>query len=311
MNWSKVQDLGGGRARGVLPTGRDRGIALWSIRGSRPGPTLVLTAGVHGCEYVGVVTLRRLFEQLKPEELAGRVLLLPLVNPSGFYAGAKQVVPEDGKNLNRVFPAPENGTASERIARAVQDHIYPEVDFLLDLHGGDANEAMMPLVFFPADAALTVTAAARECARHLEVDCRIPSTARDGLYSCAARQGIPALLLEMGGQGLWTEELVERELRSIRSLMARLGMGGMPRIWERQREAAETRYVTACSDGLWFPRVKPGQPVEKGETLGVLEDLDGVPLQTVQAEWDGVVWYHTVALGVSAREALVAYGRWV
>ena len=31
----------------------------------------------------------------------------------------------------------------------------------------------------------------------------------------------------------------------------------------------------------------------------------------VQAEWDGVVWYHTVALGVSAGEALVAYGRWV
>lgn len=62
-------------------------------------------SGVHGCEYVGVQALRRLAVELDPAELSGNVILLPLANPTGFYAGAKQVVPEDGVNLNRASPA--------------------------------------------------------------------------------------------------------------------------------------------------------------------------------------------------------------
>ena len=85
------------------------------------------------------------------------MILLPLVNGEGFYSGSKQVVPSDGKNINRVFPPPEEGTPAQEVARTVVEQIYPEGDFLLDLHGGDVNEAMTPLVFYPATAAPEVT----------------------------------------------------------------------------------------------------------------------------------------------------------
>ncbi len=309
MNLLHWNDLGGGRGKGLLPVKGGDGLPVWMLQGAAPGPTLVLTAGVHGCEYVGIVALRRLFESLSPADLRGRVILLPLVNAEGFYAGSKQVVPGDGKNINRVFPPPADGTRAENIARAVVEEIYPEADFLLDLHGGDVNEAMTPLVFYPATAAPEVTAQAREAAQHLEVLYRIPSTAKNGLYSYAAQRGIPALLMEMGGMGLWTEEQVESELRGIRSLMGFLTMGPESVPNGAQKEMTEMRYVEADVRGMWFPVIQPGLSVAAGQVLGRLEDLDGNLLQTVRAAFDGLVLYHTVSLGVAAGDALVAYGR--
>lgn len=298
-----------GRITGTLPVRAGPGLPVWMVCGESDGPTLVLTAGVHGCEYVGILALRQLFAQLSPARLRGRVILLPLVNGEGFYAGSKRVVPSDGKNINRVFPPPAEGTIAQEIARTVVEQIYPEADFLLDLHGGDVNEAMTPLVFFPATAAPDVCAQARAAAQHLEVMYRIPSTARNGLYSYAAQQGIPAVLMEVGGMGLWTERQVELELRSIRSLMGFLDMGPAPVKNTRQQEAEEMCYVEAETSGLWFPEVQPEQGIAAGQTLGRIEDLEGRILQTVRARWDGVALYHTLSLGVTAGDPLVAYGR--
>ena len=86
----------------------------------------------------------------KIEERISRVILLPLANPSAFYAGAKQVVPEDGVNLNRAFPGNSAGPLSARLAFALEAALYPEADLLADLHSGDCSETLHPLVFFPA-----------------------------------------------------------------------------------------------------------------------------------------------------------------
>ena len=296
------------RTRAMLPAG-ERLLNVWTVTGVQPGPTLVITAGVHGCEYVGILALRKLFSLIQPETLRGRLLLLPLVTEEGFYAGAKGIVPEDGKNINRIFPARPDGTAADRIAMAVQTQIYPEADFILDLHGGEANERMLPLVFFPKDASPKANALSRQAASYLQVDVRIPSTAKNGLYSHAARCGIPAVLMEVGGLGLWTDGEVERDLAGIRNLMGFLGMGGEARPNTAQMEARETLYLEAEADGLWFPHIRPGQKVTRDALLGVLEDLEGNPLQTIRAAWDGIIWYHTAALGVRKGDPLIAYGR--
>ena len=87
----------------------------------------------------------------------------------------------------------------------------PEADFLLDLHGGDWNEELAPLVFFPCGAGQTVEQETRRAAQALSVSMRVCSTARNGLYSWAAQKGIPALLLERGGNGRWTPEEVDAD----------------------------------------------------------------------------------------------------
>ena len=118
--------LPGERKNVPLPVPDAPSLNALCLCGAAPGKTLVVTAGVHGCEYVGIQALRRLAADLDPARLSGNVILLPLANPSAFYAGAKQVVPEDGVNLNRAFPGNSAGPLSARLAFALETALYPE-----------------------------------------------------------------------------------------------------------------------------------------------------------------------------------------
>lgn len=135
-----------------LPVPGGAPLEAWLLCGAHPGKTLVVTAGVHGCEYVGILALQKLAETLDCATLFGQVILLPLVNSKGFFAGVKQLNPADGRNLNREFPGKADGTETQRMAWTIEKLLYPEADFLLDLHGGDWNEELAPLVFFPCGA---------------------------------------------------------------------------------------------------------------------------------------------------------------
>lgn len=285
-------------------------IPLWSVGGSEPGPTLVLTAGIHGCEYVGILAARRLFEYLDPADLKGNILILPAVNEQGFYEGLKQVVPGDQNNLNRAFPGNSRGGDSEQMAYVMEKQLYPIADFLIDLHSADINERIEPLVFFSKIAEETVVAQSRAAANCMQVNYRIPSTSRNGYYSYAALQGVPGVLLEIGSQGMWTEEEVQRCVGSVRTLLAHLGMTKEDeKPAPGQQEALESVYEEALDSGLWYPQVMEGKSFKKGTVLGILEDMDGRKIQEIIARFDGMVIYYTVSLGVSKDDPLVAYCR--
>lgn len=294
------------------------------ICGVHPGKTLVVTAGVHGCEYPGIEAVRELGSELNPAELWGAVILLPLLNESGFSAGSKQTVPEDGVNLNRAFPGDEDGTAAFRIAAAIERQVYPEADFLLDLHSGDCNEMVMPFGFFPAYASESVTSRSRAASDSLSLPYRVASSAKNGLYSWAAQCGIPALLLERGGAGKWTRAEVEAYKANVYELMEHLEMMEKPgeSLGEHLGENCETLntgrnqqieitnmvYLEAPAAGFWYPAVKEGQQVRKGGLLGELKDMDGRMIEQFHAQFDGIVLYYTFVLGVKAGDPLVAYG---
>ncbi len=116
MKFMRLSDLKAGSGEKqtlLLPVTSPYPVEMTVICGCRPGKTLVVTAGVHGCEYVGIETLNQLKKELNPAALSGRVILLPLVNPEGFYHGSKQTIPADGQNLNRMFPGKSDGTFSK------------------------------------------------------------------------------------------------------------------------------------------------------------------------------------------------------
>ena len=110
--------------------------------GNQPGKTLVVTAGVHGDEYVGIQAVRELLAQLSPGELSGQVIFVPVVNAGGFFAGTYRV-PEDGENLNRCFPGAKGETYTWNMASALEAALYPQADFLVggsvDLYGSLAE----------------------------------------------------------------------------------------------------------------------------------------------------------------------------
>lgn len=289
-------------------TGQIRGVAFC---GKNEGKTLLITAGVHGGEYVGIETAMRLINELETNKMFGNVVICPVINTDGFYSGVKQISTIDGKNLNREFPGNENGTISQKIAFDIEKYLYPIADFIVDLHGGDINEKLTPIIFFPYASGEDIKIYVRDIASRMSVDFRVGSYAENGLYSYATKKGIPAMLYERGSHGMWSEEDVLTEKEDMYKLMEILGIikeGYDIDINLNQREITKAEYEQADSDGCWYPYFTNGDEIKKGELLGVLKSIDGEIIQRVEAKFDASVLYYTLSLGVRKNDTLMAYG---
>lgn len=96
--------------------GETRPVAV--IRGADKGPRVLVTAGIHGCEFVGIETARRLAIELagRSGAVRGTVTIVACVNPGAMRARIPALNPADGLNINRMFPGDAGGSASRRIA---------------------------------------------------------------------------------------------------------------------------------------------------------------------------------------------------
>lgn len=315
----------------TVPGSNERSILLTACCGKEEGKSLFISSGVHGCEYVGIEALRRLIREIEPEHIRGNLLMLPLLNSGGFYKGLKQLMPEDGKNLNRVFPGDEHGSYSERLAALIENELYPHADFWLDLHGGDIQEELQPLVFYSVEGSDSVNKASLSAARSLSVPYRVQSHAKNGLYSHAVQRGIPALLLERGSRGEWSEAEVKSELLDIISLMkkldiitdaspdekrllARLGLAdeaadksSSSYAGSQQRDISNAVYIDSEIECLWYPKIRLHDKLEPGTVLGELREFDGSLIKELRSEFSGIVMYYSLSLGVEKGSPLIAY----
>jgi len=82
------------------------------VNGTEPGPTLCLTAAVHGDELNGIEMVRRVLHEIDPENLSGAVIGVPIVNVQGFRRGSRYL--PDRRDLNRYFPGNPSGSAAAR-----------------------------------------------------------------------------------------------------------------------------------------------------------------------------------------------------
>lgn len=278
-----------------------------AINGCRPGKTVLITAGVHGDEYPGIAASIRVAGELKPEEISGKILFVHCVNISGFYKRSR-CVPEDGGNLNANFPGKPGGSVSERIADLFVKSIFPQTDFVLDLHSGSISEPLEPCLFFPGTG--EARRASLEAAKAVNVQYLISSSARTGLYSYAASVGIPGVLIERGHSGECREEWVAGDMGDIYRVLNYLGITKAEKEVKmcRRQVCTETIYLEADLDGLWYNAVTAGQRLKSGDFLGRIENFYGEVLREYRAEKDGVVFYHTSGLPIKKGDALVAYG---
>ena len=139
----------GEKAQGKIKiTGYGIAMPATVICGVKDGPTILITAGIHSAEYVGIQAAMELAKEFQPEELKGNVIIVPLVNVSGFEHRTMSLVYEDGKNLNRVFPGDPEGTAADRIAYTIVTKLFSIADYYIDLHSGDGFEQLHPYVYY-------------------------------------------------------------------------------------------------------------------------------------------------------------------
>ena len=86
----------------------------------------------------GQIALAKLIRTLEPEQITGRVIILPAANLPAAMAGTR-VSPIDGGNLNREFPGNPEGTVTSRIAHYIESVLLPMCDGFHDLHSGGAS----------------------------------------------------------------------------------------------------------------------------------------------------------------------------
>ena len=289
--------------------GRASRLPMWLIKGSADGPTLVVTAGVHGAEYASIAAALELGRSLDPKDLRGQVIVVPVVNMPSFRARSIYVCPLDGKNLNRVFPGHALGTASQQIADWVFTNVIRQAEYYVDLHGGDLIEALIPFTIFFRSGNPRVDQLSLEMAQVFGIPYLVRSETPGSTFCAAAGAGIPSILAEAGGQGIWTPEDVARHTDGLRRLMRYLAMipGGAP---EPLPSTLLERFLWLRSEqeGFWYPGVAVGEEVRSGQELGRVTDYEGRVLQQAISPADGRVLFIVTSLAINNTDPLLAVG---
>ena len=284
-------------------------LPMWLVNGAEPGPTLVVTAGVHAAEYASIAAALDLGRSLDAAVLHGRAIVVPVMNMPAFSARSIYVCPLDGRNLNRVFPGDAHGTASEQIAAWVFGHVIAQADYYVDLHGGDLIEALVPFTIFFRSGDDRVDQASMALAKAFGIRYLVSSETPGSTLSAATRAGVPSILAESGGQGIWTAEDVARHTNGLNRVLRHLRMlaGSAP---EPTAFTMLEQFLWLRSDhaGFWYPAVAVGDRVAAGQDLGHVTDGEGHVLQTAISPADGHVLFIVSSLAINKSDPLLAVG---
>jgi predicted deacylase len=284
-------------------------LPLWLIHGDETGPTLVVTGGVHAAEYASIAAALELGQSLDAKGLRGRVIVVPVVNLPGFAARSIYVCPLDGKNPNRVFPGDAGGTGTEQLADWVFRNIIAQADYYVDLHGGDMIEALVPFTIFFRTGNEQVDAVSLEMAKVFGLHYLVASGSAGSTISAASRAGIPAILTESGGQGIWTAEQVADHTNGLQRLLRHLKMIDGPAPEPTPFTLLEKfHWLRSEHEGFWYPQVEVGATVRAGQELGCIKNWEGNVLQVGVSPGAGTVLFIVSSLAIHRDDPLFAVG---
>ena len=280
------------------------------VRGRAAGPTLAVSAGIHAAEYPPIEAATRLARELDPGRLAGTVIVVPLVNTPGFFVRSIYVNPRDGRNLNRSFPGSPDGSASERVAHFLLEQVIVGCDAYVDLHCGDMIEALVPFAGYHLTGREEVDRASRSLSEAFGIEHVIAGRSVDlpgTAYANAALRGVPALLAEVGQQGVYEQRSVERLLEGVRAVLAHLGMlpGVPPPGRGPRREFSRFSWLYADASGTFHPSIAVGEEVSEGQPVGEIRDLFGEPLRRLRAPASGPVLFLVTSLAINHGDPLL------
>lgn len=302
----------GEKWNGFLTIGGEFELPAAVFCGEKPGKTVLITAGIHAEEYVGIQAAVELSHRLKAEKIAGTVIIVKLVSREAFEQRSGSEGYEDGKNLNRVFPGKQDGTQTERLAWAIEKELLSLADYYIDLHSGDSYEQLTPYIYYAGEAQEEVVSQSRKMAEQADVPYMVRSeVSTGGCYNYAATLGIPSVLIERGQMGAWTQEETHSTGRDVRNILCSLGIYQGKRDYRNYYplEVEDVCYQFAAQTGLWYPQKSPGDMIRQGEVLGIVKNYEGEVLEICWAENDGVILFQTGSLQVKESGPMITYGK--
>lgn len=256
--------------------------------GMRDGPTLWVQAGIHGPEVVGQLAIARFLKRFDLAALKGRIVCLMVANPLGFR-GYNRLTPQDGMNLNRVFPGNPAGTTSEQLAHRILELAFGLGDAMLDLHsGGDLTITPFYVIWHKGSG--EASARSRSLSHQVGSSLQWGSDEAwlDGsAFANFTKRGKPALIVESGGGARVTDQdLANLEGAILGVCQAMEMVAGTPPTASDIRHGGNAVHLKTRSGGFWHALVQPGEDVVRDQPLGQMVDIWGDVVETTICVFD-------------------------
>ncbi|MFD1586360.1 succinylglutamate desuccinylase/aspartoacylase family protein [Halorientalis brevis] len=273
---------------GETRDGTEIGLPVAVINGADSGKTLYLQAASDGDELNGVGVIRRLVPQLDPDDIAGTILVVGIVNYHAFQV-AEHRNPIDDTKMNRTYPGDETGTSSERIAAATFD-AATRADLVVDLHQGSTSRMI------------------EECRvrcgpRHrLHDDCLelakvfgcghiLDQKGPDGqLARAGPDEGVPTIDPELGGCVGWDDHAIETGVQGVKNVLAYYGFTEATHVPEAQTRASGFEQYGSPAGGLVTFHAELGDRVSRNDLLFEVTDVFGRTKAEITADSSGIFW---------------------
>ncbi|WP_160114551.1 succinylglutamate desuccinylase/aspartoacylase family protein [Aquimarina sp. AU474] len=295
-------------------------IPVTVFHGSKSGPVLGITAGIHGYEYPPILAAQQLNQKIDPKQLSGTIILVQIANVPAFLGRSPFLNPLDGKNLNRSFPGKPNGSITERLAHSITSKIIARSDFFVDMHAGDAPEDLRPYnAWYHSDAFPEVSQKGRDMALAMGYDYsiifNIPKERfkKPSLYCSqeAFHRKIPSVDIECGRMGIPDKTETDRIVNGMLSLLVHLQMMDSKKQSTSIKPIiiAKRFTIKSKSTGLFYTEKKAGDLVKKGELVGYITNFFGKKLEDIKAEQNGMILYMIGTPPINKGETIMNIGR--
>lgn len=285
-------------------SGMDVRIPIHIRRGQEPGPTVFITAALHGDEINGTGTIRELIQDESLVIRRGALLLAPVLNLLGFDRHSRYL--PDRRDLNRSFPGSSQGSLASRMARTIFDEIISRCDFGIDLHTASVRRTNYPNVRADLESPEVVRIAeAFGC--ELLLDGKGP---RGSLRREATRAGCPTIVFEGGEVSKVEPRIVESAIRGVKNVLSHLEMtDDAPASPDYQLKIVKTKWVRADRGGFLQFHVKPGEIIEEGQPIATNTTLLGREQRVLHSPFAGVVIGMTTLPATSPGEPICHIGQ--
>lgn len=273
-------------------------------RAVEPGPTVFVSAALHGNEINGTGAIRQLIDDENFVVQKGAVVLVPVLNILGFERHSRYL--PDRRDLNRAFPGSDQGSLASRMARRIFDELVSRCDYGIDIHTAAVRRTNYPNVRGDLrDKQVRRIAEAFGCEIIMNGIGPKGSLRRE-----ACKSGCPTIIMEGGEVSKVEPGVVESSVRGVKNVLRELGMhSGTPEKPEYQLFLEKSKWIRAERGGFLQFHVKPGDVITKDQAIATNATLLGREQNVMHAPFDSVVIGMTTLPAVSPGEPICNLGR--
>ena len=259
-------------------------IPVQIFRAKKPGPTVFISAAIHGDELNGIEIIRRFISNPKFKLLRGTLIAVPMVNVYGVVNQSRYM--PDRRDLNRSFPGSPKGSLASRVANKFMTEIVNKCDYGIDLHTGAIHRSNLPQI-----RANLKDEETNELAQMFGVPVVLNSEILEGSLREAASNSETKILLYEAGEALRFDEFsIRAGVKGLSNILRHFGM--LRRSHHKKPVCAvanSSKWYRANSSGIVNNKVTLGDSVEKGEVLAEIGSPYGEIFSSVTADKNGIV----------------------